>query len=68
MAYIPAFVMEFKRVLLKLAKLFERSLFLYHGIISSSSMDKHICSTVILRVALPGRNMRNNFTLDRTTS
>ena len=31
-------------------------------------MDLHSCSTVMLRVVLPGRNLRNNLNLDITTS
>ena len=56
----------FIRVLVKVPKQFKGSL--YRGSLSSSSMDQHSCSTVILRVALAGRNMRNNLTLDITTS
>ena len=55
-------------VSVKVPKQFKGSLLIYRGSLSSSSMDSHSCSTVILRVALPGRNMRNNLTLDITTS
>ena len=50
------------RVEVKVPKQFKISIFLYRGTLSRNT------STVILRVAFPGRNMRNNLTLDRTTS
>ena len=55
---------SYMRALVKVAKQFKGSLFLYRGILSSSSMDQHSRSTVILRVVLPGRNMWNNLPLD----